>query len=102
MCRTANYEPSRERAHETDKGQKHAEFFLHVFQLLVESSVLVLKEALALLGVHPVTEKAGRPCSHKGIDRNGADPDRTHQSIDEVAVRHSAVRTAGYEKGLSD
>jgi len=53
MRGTADYEPSRERAHETDKGQKHAEFFLHVFQLLVESSLLVLQQALALLGVHP-------------------------------------------------
>src|SRR5215471_18041731 len=80
MRRAADYEPSRARAHQTNKGQKNAEFLLHVFQLLSESPLLVLKEALALLGVHPVAEEARRLGSHEGVDRNGSDSDRTHQS----------------------
>jgi hypothetical protein len=42
----AGHEPSRERAHETDERHKRAEVIFHVFQLLIESSPLVLKEAL--------------------------------------------------------
>ena len=46
----AGHEPSRERAHETDERHKRAEVIFHVFQLLIESSPLVLKEALTLAG----------------------------------------------------
>jgi hypothetical protein len=38
----AGHEPSRERAHETDERHKRAEVIFHVFQLLIESSPLVL------------------------------------------------------------
>jgi hypothetical protein len=52
---------------------EHAEVLLHVSQLLVEASLLVLEEALAFVGVHTVAEEAERLSLRERVDRYGAD-----------------------------
>src|SRR6476619_1994072 len=102
MSGRAGYEPRCEWAHEANDWHQLAEVLLHVFELLVESPFLVLKEALALLGVHPIAEEASRLRSRKGVNWDGADPDCPHQCVGEGVIGHAAGRAARDEQRFSD
>src|SRR6476659_8677985 len=102
MCGAAGHEPGRDRANEANDWHELAEVLLHVFELLVESPFLVLKEALALLGVHPVAEEASRLRSREGVNWDGADSDCPHECVGEGVIGHAAARAARDEQRFSD